>query len=122
MNEGMSITSKSLIAADKVTGANVYNTAGETLGTVDDIMIDKVSGRAIYAVLSFGGFMGMGKKYNPLPWTALKYDEGKGGYVVSMDKKQLQDSPSYDSESNFSWTPEYGRTVDSYYKSPSYWK
>ena len=71
--------------------------------------------------MSFGGFLGMGKKHNPLPWGTLKYDEKKSGYVINMDKKQLQDSPNYDIGSNFKWTPEYGRKVDSYYKAPSYW-
>src|SRR6202035_2735195 len=78
-----SITSGTLIAADKVQGTNVYNRAGDKLGSVDDIMIDKVSGHAIYAVMSFGGFLGMDKKYHPLPWGALKYDAQKGGYVVN---------------------------------------
>lgn len=122
MTEVTSITSGSLIAADKVNGTNVYNLAGDNLGTVDDIMIDKVSGQAIYAVMSFGGFLGLGKKHNPLPWGALKYDEKKSGYVINMDKKQLQDSPNYDIGSDFKWTPEYGRKVDSYYKVTSYWR
>jgi hypothetical protein len=65
------ITSGTLIAAEKVEGTNVYNLQGDKLGTVDDIMIDKVSGRAIYALMSFGGFLGMGEKYHPLPWSAL---------------------------------------------------
>jgi hypothetical protein len=64
----------------------------------------------------------MGKKHNPLPWRTLKYDGTKGGYMINMDKKQLQDSPNYDVGSDFKWTPEYGRKVDSYYKAPSYWK
>src|SRR5215475_12413299 len=55
------ITSGSLIAADQVNGTNVYNMEGEKLGTVDDIMIDKISGKAIYAVMSFGGFLGIGE-------------------------------------------------------------
>ena len=122
MSEVTSITSGSLIAAEKVNGTNVYNLAGENLGTIDDIMIDKVSGHAIYAVMSFGGCLGMGKKHNPLPWGTLKYDDKKSGYVINMDKKQLQDSPNYDIGSDFKWTPEYGRKVDSYYKVQSYWK
>ena|SRR5690348_564846 len=77
------ITSGTLIAAEKVEGTNVYNPQGEKLGTVDDIMIDKISGRAIYAVMSFGGFLGMGEKQHPLPWSSLKYDERQGGYVVT---------------------------------------
>jgi sporulation protein YlmC with PRC-barrel domain len=84
------ITTGSLIAAEKVEGTNVYNLQGEKLGTVDDIMIDKISGRAIYAVMSFGGFLGMGEKQHPLPWSSLKYDERQGGYVVNLDKNMLE--------------------------------
>jgi hypothetical protein len=121
MAEATSITSGTLIAADKVKGTNVYNRAGEKLGSVEDIMIDKVSGRAIYAVMSFGGFLGMGEKHHPLPWATLKYDTQKGGYVVNLDKKQLEGAPNYDRDSEFKWTPEYGRKVDSYYNVPSSW-
>lgn len=121
MIKDTSITSGSLIAAGKVKGTNVYNHAGDKLGNVDDIMIDKTSGRAIYALMSFGGFLGMGENYHPLPWSTLKYDEQKGGYVVNLDKKLLEDAPIYDRSSEFEWTPEYGRKVDSYYKAESYW-
>jgi len=121
MSEAASITSGSLIAADKVKGTNVYNPAGDNLGTIDNIMIDKASGRAIYAVMSFGGFLGMGEKFHPLPWATLKYDAQKGGYVVNLDKKVLEDAPNYDRGSQVAWTPDYGRKVDSYYKTPSYW-
>lgn len=113
--------SGNLIAADKVNGTNVYNHAGEKLGSVDDIMIDKSTGKAIYAVMSFGGFLGMGEKYHPLPWATLKYDQTQGGYVIDMDKKTLEDPPNYDAGSDFQWTPDYGRKVDSYYKVPTYW-
>jgi hypothetical protein len=121
MAEATSITSGTLIAAEKVKGTDVYNRAGEKLGSVEDIMIDKVSGRAIYAVMSFGGFLGMGEKHHPLPWATLKYDTQKGGYVVNLDKKQLEGAPNYDRDSEFKWTPEYGRKVDSYYNVPSSW-
>jgi len=121
MTEATSITAGTLIAAEKVKGTDVYNRAGEKLGSVEDIMIDKVSGRAIYAVMSFGGFLGMGEKHHPLPWATLKYDTQKGGYVVNLDKKQLEGAPSYDRDSEFKWTPDYGRKVDSYYKVPSLW-
>jgi hypothetical protein len=110
-----------LIAADKVNGTSVYNPAGDNLGTIDDIMIDKASGRAIYAVMSFGGFLGMGEKFHPLPWATLKYDAQKGGYVVNLDKKMLEGAPYYDRGSEFTWTRDYGRKVDSYYNAPSYW-
>ncbi len=121
MSETASITSGTLIAAEKVNGTNVYDLAGDKLGSVDDIMIDKVSGRAIYAVMSFGGFLGMGEKFHPLPWAKLKYDAQKGGYVVNLDKKVLQDAPSYETDGKFAWTPDYGRKVDSYYGTPSLW-
>jgi sporulation protein YlmC with PRC-barrel domain len=120
-DEMTKITSGSLIAAEKVEGTDVYNLQGEKLGTVDDIMIDKVSGRAIYAIMSFGGFLGMGEKYHPLPWSTLKYDESKGGYVVNLDKQMLEGAPTYDMRDEFEWTPDYGRRVDDYYKAPSYW-
>ena len=115
------ITPGTLIAAEKVNGTDVYNLTGEKLGTVVDIMIDRVRGRAIYAVMSFGGFLGMGEKYFPLPWANLKYDARQNGYVVNLDKKLLEGAPSYDRNSEFTWTPDCGRNVDSYYKAPSYW-
>ena len=121
MTEATSITSGTLIAADKVKGTNVYNLAGEKLGSVDDIMIDKISGRAIYAVMSFGGFLGMGEKYHPLRWATLNYDMQRGGYVVDLDKRLLEGALNYDRRSEFEWTPDYGRKVDSYYKAPSSW-
>src|SRR5436190_23049804 len=63
----------SLISAGKVQGTNVYNTQGERLGELYDVMIDKRSGRIAYAVMSFGGILGMGNNYHPLPWNTLKY-------------------------------------------------
>ncbi len=115
------ITSGTLIAAEKVEGTNVYNLNGDKLGTVDDIMIDKVSGRAIYAVMSFGGFLGMGEKQHPLPWSSLKYDERQGGYVVNLDKAMLEKAPTKDPSTDFTWTADYGRQVDKYYGAQSYW-
>ena len=96
MADATKITSGTLIAADQVEGTDVYNMQGDKLGTVDDVMIDKVSGKAIYAVISFGGFLGIGEKYHPLPWSTLKYDERKGGYIVSLDKRMLENEPTYD--------------------------
>ncbi len=121
MSETTSITSGRLIAAEKGNGTNVYNLAGDKLGSIDDTMTDKVSGRAIYAVTPFGGFLGMGEKFHPLPWAKLKYDAQKDGYVVNLDKKVLEDAPYYDSDREFAWTPDYGRKVDSYYGTPSFW-
>ena len=79
-----------LIASDKVQGTNVYNTAGDNLGAIHDVMIDKPSGKVAYAIMSFGGFLGIGNQYHPLPWSVLKYDTNLGGYVVNLDKGQLE--------------------------------
>jgi sporulation protein YlmC with PRC-barrel domain len=105
-----------LIAASKVNGTNVYNTAGEKLGSVYDVMIDKRSGNAEYAVMSFGGFLGVGDSYHPLPWRSLSYDERQGGYVVDLDRSRLEGAPSYSSGDASRWDdPSYGRQVNDYY-------
>lgn len=116
------ITSGSLIAAEKVNGTNVYNMDGDKLGTVDDIMLDKISGKAIYAVMSFGGFLGIGEKQHPLPWSSLTYDKDKDGFVVNLDKRKLEQAPTLDpADEDFVWTADYGRSVDKYYGAPTYW-
>jgi sporulation protein YlmC with PRC-barrel domain len=84
----------SLISAGKVQGTNVYNTDGDTLGEVYDVMIDKVSGKVAYAIMSFGGFLGVGERYHPLPWNNLKYDTRQGGYVVGLTRQQLEGAPT----------------------------
>jgi hypothetical protein len=119
MTEATMISSESLIAASKVKDTNVYNLSGEKLGSVEDIMIDKSTGRAIYALMSFGGFLGIEEKHHPLPWSTLNYDTEKSGYLVNLDKKMLADAPSYDRNAPFNWTPEYASQVDGYYKTPS---
>ena len=113
------ITSGSLIAAEKVNGTDVYNMNGDKLGSVDDIMLDKVSGKAIYAVMSFGGFLGIGEKQHPLPWSALTYDETKGGYVVNLSRKQLEGAPTYGANETPNYDdPVWGRKVYDYYGAP----
>ena len=87
-----------LISADKVTGTAIYNSAGDNLGSIHDLMIDKRGGRVAYAVMSFGGFLGIGEKYHPLPWHVLAYDETKGGYNIDMTTDQLRDAPAYSRE------------------------
>ena len=111
-----------LIAAEKVTGTTVYNRAGEKLGSVEDIMLDKVSGKTCYAVLSFGGFLGIGDRYYPLPWEKLTYDPSMGGFVVDIDKRALDDAPSYQTNESVQWDdPAWGRRVNQHYGvSPPY--
>jgi PRC-barrel domain len=104
-----------LIASDKVEGTAVYNRAGERLGSVYNVMIDKFSGQVAYAVMSFGGFLGIGERYHPLPWRALTYDTGLGGYVVDVTREQLEGAPSYGRDEAPWGDPAYGRGVSSYY-------
>jgi len=72
-----------LIASNKVEGTAVYNRQGERVGTLHHFMVGKRSGQVAYAIMSFGGFMGLGEKHYPLPWNELTYDKTKGGYVIA---------------------------------------
>lgn len=112
----------SLIGADKVDGTAVYDTSGERLGDIHDVMIDKVSGRVAYAVLSFGGFLGLGEKYHPLPWNALHYDTEIGGYVVDVSRDQLEGAPAYADTDEPAWGDRnYEKGIHDYYGLPPYW-
>ena len=104
-----------LISSDKVEGTSVYNSAGDKLGSVDDLIIDKLSGRVHYAVLEFGGFLGIGTDRYPMPWNMLKYDTAKEGYVVPLDKAMLDDAPRYPDADVPVYDPAYGRRVNDYY-------
>lgn len=84
-----------LIASDRVEGTAVYNPAGDRLGTIQNFMVDKVSGRAEFAVMQFGGLFGIGADYYPIPWSLLTFDPERGGYVVDLDKKRLDHAPRY---------------------------
>jgi sporulation protein YlmC with PRC-barrel domain len=110
-----SISSGNVISSDRVEGTNVYNDAGDKLGSIDDLMIDKRSGQVRYAVLEFGGFLGMGTDRYPLPWNMLKYDSSRDGYVVPIAKALLKDAPSYSEDERPEYDDEYGRRVNSYY-------
>jgi hypothetical protein len=93
-----------LIASNKVEGTAVYNRKGERLGEVYNFMVDKRSGQVAYAVMSFGGFLGMGQSHHPLPWKVLTYDTGLGGYVVDLDRDRLQNAPSYVASETPNWS------------------
>jgi sporulation protein YlmC with PRC-barrel domain len=106
----------SLIAASKVEGTAVYDRQGEKLGSISDVMIDKRSGKVAYAVLSFGGFLGLGSDYYPIPWNTLTYDVPKGGYVVAIDRGRFSGAPSYAAANEPGWAERgYTRTIDDYY-------
>lgn len=115
--EGIAIEeTRRLIASSKVEGTPVFNPAGEQLGTVYNFMVDKVTGQVAYVVMSFGGFLGIGESYHPLPWRALTYDTRLGGYVVDLDQDRLRDAPRYGAGEDPFVDDEYGTRVDAYYQ------
>jgi hypothetical protein len=111
----------SLIASDKVEGTAVYGPDRKKIGSVERLMIDKISGKVALAVLSFGGFMGIGSDFYPVPWSTLKYDTSLGGYMVNVTKDQLQRAPKYSNDSDWDWSRENDRRVYDYYKATPYW-
>jgi sporulation protein YlmC with PRC-barrel domain len=107
--------SANVISSDRVEGTTVYNTAGDKLGTIDDLMIDKLSGQVRYAVMEFGGFLGMGTDRYPIPWNMLKYDTSQDGYVVPLDKARLEGAPRYADASVPDYDDTYTASVNRYY-------
>ena len=107
-----------LIASDKVEGTAVYDRNGTKIGTVYNFMVDKRSGKVAYAVMSFGGFLGIGASYHPLPWDQLTYEPREGGYVVNLTREQLEAAPTYSATETANWNdPTYSRGIDDYYAS-----
>ncbi len=107
----------SAIRAKKVIGTTVKNTAGEKIGKVEDIVLDKTSNNIIFAVVGFGGFLGVNEKFHPMPWSALDYVESEDSYVVSFTKEQLQAAPadSIDKLTRADGASTYATRVDEYY-------
>ncbi|MET0520009.1 MAG: PRC-barrel domain-containing protein [Burkholderiaceae bacterium] len=104
-----------LIASDKVEGTAVYNSQGEKMGAIDDLIIDKYTGRVRYAALEFGGFLGIGTDRYPLPWSLLSYDTTLDGYVVPLQIGQLDGAPHYAASQTPDYSDEYGRKVHAHY-------
>ena len=105
-----------LISSAKVDGTAVYNRNGDHLGTVDHLMIDKFTGQVEYAVMSFGGFLGMGESYNPVPWRSLTYAVDLGGYVIDTDRSRLESAPRYTTSNQPNWSDRaYTERVDDYW-------
>ena len=109
-----------VLSASTMTGSRVTNPSGEDLGKIENLMLDLDRGRVAYAVLSFGGFLGIGEKFSPLPWSVLTYDTNLGGYAVDLDRDRLQGAPSYSSTDADRWSePGYARSIDEYYGTSS---
>jgi len=110
------------IRAKSVIGKKVRDPAGQKIGEIEDVMLDKLSNNIMFVVVGFGGFLGVAEKFHPLPWSALEYDESEGAYVVNYTKAQLQGAPAASIEE---LTEDDGLAFRdatySYYNTPRYW-
>lgn len=114
--EGVAIDeTRRLIASNKVEGTAAYSREGESIGTVYNFMVDKVSGQVAYAVISFGGFLGLGESYHPVPWRALTYSVDLGGYIVDIDRDTLAGAPTHGPGEDPFADPAFGERVDGHY-------
>lgn len=112
----------SAIRAKKVIGTNVTDPTGQKIGQVEDVVLDKESNNIMFAVVGFGGFLGMAEKYHPIPWSSLDYDETRNAYVVEYTKDQLKAAPagSIDELTKADGTSYRDRAYD-YYQEKRYW-
>ena len=108
-----------LISSEDVEGTDVYGVDGKKIGEIDHLMMDKISGRVTYAVISFGGLLGLGHSHYPVPWAALKYEPKLGGYITGITEEKLKDAPAFsdDAWSDRSWEAQ----VHKHYNAPPYW-
>jgi sporulation protein YlmC with PRC-barrel domain len=113
------LSNTSLVSSEDVEGTNVHDTNGEKIGDIDHLVIDKASGRVMYAIMSFGGFIGLGQSHYPLPWQTLTYDPNLDGYRTAITEEQRNNAPSYDESSwtNRNWETE----LHKYYNTSPYW-
>ena len=108
------------VSSEDIQGTEVYGPDGKKVGEVDHLIIDKVSGRVAYAVMSFGGFLGLGHSHYPVPWGALKYDASLEGFRTNITEQQLRDAPEFSDDSwlDRNWEVQTHR----HYRAPHYWE
>jgi hypothetical protein len=104
-----------LISSDKVEGTAVRRPNGEKVGEIARLMIDKQSGKVAFAVMSFGGFLGLGEDFYPVPWEKLNYNPALDAYEIDIDKDQLTAAPKFTDDAAFDWSRAEGRRVNDYY-------
>ena len=115
-------TKHSLIASDRIEGTAVRRAGGDKIGKIERLMLDKVSGTVAYAVLSLGGFLGIGNKHFPIPWARLKYNPNSEAYEVDVSDDELKKAPSYEMNEDFDWGDRSREiTIHNYYRAPHYW-
>jgi hypothetical protein len=112
----------SLIGSDKVEGTAVYGADEQKIGEIERVMIEKIGGKVAFAVLSFGGFLGIGEDYYPVPWSTLTYDTRLGGYRTNLATQQLDRAPKYNQSTGWNWNRENEQRVFTYYQARPYWE
>ena len=111
-----------VLSASTLGGDRVVNSAGEDMGKIDEIMIDTVTGRVAYAVLSFGGFVGLGDKLFAIPWGRLSLDEDNKKFLLDIDKDTLKQAPGFDKNNWPDMTDRsWGSSIYEYYHTKPYW-
>jgi hypothetical protein len=124
-NQGTTLEKRetaNLIGSDKVEGTPVCRSNGERVGKIERIMIDKLTGKVAYAVMSFGGFMGIGEDYYPLPWSLLTYNPRLDGYEINITEQQLKGAPKFSQHENWDWTDRTReQKVYDHYRVAPYW-
>jgi len=112
-----------VLSADTLAGDRVHNSAGEDLGSIEEIMLDIPTGRIAYAVLSFGGFLGIGNKLFAVPWNAMRIDEGEHEFILDVDRQTLESAPGFDKDN---WPdmadPAFGREIYEHYGTKPHWE
>jgi len=112
-------TLATLVSSNDVTGTKVFSPDGDHIGEIDHIMIDKLSGKIVYVVMTFGGFLGIGEDQHSLPWPTLKYDPDKGGYVANVTREMLEASPPR--QQDWATDRRWEERLHGHYGIPPYW-
>ncbi len=120
---GSTGASRRVLSASSIAGDRVCNTAGDDLGTIEEVMIDLESGRVAYAVLSFGGFLGIGDKLFAIPWDSMELNTSEHEFILNVDKQTLENAPGFDKDN---WPnmadPTWGSQVHAHYGRTPYWE
>jgi hypothetical protein len=114
---------RNVVKTQEVVGVDVKDENKDNLGKIEEVMLDKESGRVAYAVLACGGFLGIGEKLFAIPWHAFHYDPEQKAFLLDADKEKLKNAPSFDKDhwpdmADRTW----GQSVSNYYGSQPYWE
>jgi hypothetical protein len=122
MSDHGTMTGKPLIESDRVEGTTVYDPQGNDIGSIKRLMIEKLSGRVTYAIMSFGGLLGMGTEEHAVPWSKLTYDTNLGGYRTDITEDQLRGAPEFSRDPGWDWSDRNReQELHDHYRAPYYW-